>query len=101
MREQLISEVKVNTSSDLTVLKSLTKTFRNDNCIDCCIKSQPKSQPKSQSIYYKELQIDMWRPMKKYWYFCSSDIDWSNKLYLWGKNDAETHKDELSKFFNN
>ena len=77
--------------------KSLTTTFRKSKCIDCCIHSNSHSNTNSNS--YKKLEIDMWRPMKKLWYFCSSNIEWSNKLYLWGQNDAKDHKDELDEFF--
>ena len=41
----------------------------------------------------------MWRSMKKKWYFCSSDTEWANKLYKWGKCDAIIHKKELDEFF--
>jgi hypothetical protein len=45
MREQLISEVKVNTSSDLTVLKSLTKTLREmDSSVELKIKTEESKQ---------------------------------------------------------
>lgn len=96
--DELCSAIMASCQIPILLGGNVYTYYRNQKYIDGCATYDYKENIHSKTYPSIKIYANLWRPYKLSWLWCWTSSEWHNKIYEWGKQDAEKNIEYFQQF---